>query len=494
MANFHVPLIIRGRIIDDADVEFGGRRGGTAFTTPDVAKYADALALTTPSSLADLYDLTFDDIVDYLATLGEKLRFDSNEYLRKSYELSSLTSGLTDGILRHTYETIGAIFSPAFVREYTDNQIGIDYLEGWQSRKMGNGATASIRAFGARAVHVIAGNVPSTAAMSVLRNAITRSDAIFKTPSNDPMTAAAIARTMVEMAPDHPITKHLSVAYWKGGEEAIESRLYQPRNIEKIVAWGGLASITHIAKYVQPGIDLITLDPKLSSSIIGKGAFEDEAMMAEAAERAAIDIGFWNQEGCLNARVLYIQTGTDEVGLATANRFAAMVHAHIKALPPHISGPAKAIDAGLADELEALRYDDEFYKLHGGGKDGGIIVSLNGEQVDFARLLAHRIANFVPIDDLQTAVRSVNAYTQTIGIYPEDLKEQLRDQLTFHGAQRYVSLGYAPRMSQAGPHDGMEPLRRMVKWIIDERYLPAETPLASREAPKAVVGDTSIAA
>jgi hypothetical protein len=45
---------------------------------------------------------------------------------------------------------------------------------------------------------------------------------------------------------------------------------------------------------------------------------------------------------------------------------------------------------------------------------------------------------------------------------------------------RFVSLGYAARMSYAGPHDGLEPLRRMCKWIIEEEYDPAETPLASK--------------
>ena len=172
----------------------------------------------------------------------------------------------------------------------------------------------------------------SAATLTIAQNAITRSDAIIKAPSNDPLTAVAIARTMIDMAPDHPLTRHLSVAYWKGGDAVVEDALYQPRNIEKLVAWGGLASITHIAKYVQPGIDLITLDPKLSSTIIGRQAFADEATMRTVAERLANDIGCNNQEGCVNARVIYVQTGTDAAGVANANRFGAMVYEAVQAL------------------------------------------------------------------------------------------------------------------------------------------------------------------
>ena len=54
---------------------------------------------------------------------------------------------------------------------------------------------------------------------------------------------------------------------------------------------------------------------------------------------------------------------------------------------------------------------------------------------------------------------AVNAYTQTVGIYPESLKRALRDQLPLFGAQRLTSLGYAchvaigdaPGRDRAGP-------------------------------------------
>lgn len=480
MAQYHVPLIIRGRIIEDKDVEFGGRGGGTTFTAPAVKKHAGAIPLDTPSSLSELYALTFEDILEYLGELHEHMAFGRNAYLQEAFELARGTSGLTEPLLRRTYQLMRDCFDPNFAREFADSSIGIPYLEGWVTKRMGNGAIASIRAFGARAVHIVAGNSPLVSSMTIMRNAVLRSDAIIKTPSNDPLTAAACARTMIDMAPDHPITKHLSVAYWKGGDSSFEDVLYQPKNIEKIVAWGGFASITHVAKYIQPGIDLITLDPKLSSSIIGKTAFRDEETMADAAQRMAIDIGSNNQEACLNARVAYIESGTDKEGLALANRFGQMVYAALQTLPPALSTPVRRIDPQLAEEIQSLKMMSDDHIVIGGGTGGAIIVSQTSEPVDFARILTNRVGNLVPVDDLEIPIRSVTAYTQTIGIYPDELKATLRDRLAFHGAQRFVSLGYAARMSYAGPHDGIEPLRRMCKWIIEEAYDPIETPLPSK--------------
>ena len=65
---------------------------------------------------------------------------------------------------------------------------------------------------------------------------------------------------------------------------------------------------------------------------------------------------------------------------------------------------------------------------------------------------------------------------QTIGVYPDSLKEELRDRLALAGAQRLTSLGYAADANVALPQDAIEPVRRMVKWIVDETCDPTEVP------------------
>jgi hypothetical protein len=466
-------------VIEDCDLEFRTRGRGAAFTTPDVRKHLADLALRDPADLADFHALTSEEVFDYLEALGERLDIRTNPWLQKALELSIASSGLTRGIIDHLYATLGGLFRKAVVREHAENTIGVRYLDGWVRREMASGCACDIRAFGARSVHVLAGNVPMPSAMGVIRNAIVRSDAIFKTPSNDPVTAAAIARTMADMAPDHPVTRHLSVAYWKGGDEVVEAHLYRPDRIEKIIAWGGYASIKHISKYIQPGIDLIAMDPKLSSSIIGREAFASEETLREVAERAALDMGYFNQQACSSARVMYVESGTDEAGIARVNRLGEMIFAALQALPDHCSGPGP-IDPALAEEMQGLRMWSDDHRFIGGGAEGGVIVSQLPEPVDFAPLLNNRIANIVPVDDMEVPIRSVTAYTQTISIYPDVLKAWIRDRLVFHGAQRLVSLGYALKAAMVGPHDGMEPARRMAKWISDETNDPEVVPLLSK--------------
>ena len=469
---FRVPLIIRGEIIDDAAIAHGGRRGGVRFRAPDIAAHAGRLTLRTPSQMADLYAISFEDILDYLVALGERLDLATNPHVQEAFRLSCITSGLSESILRFHYSHLGAMFDRAEMRAMVERSCGVDYLEGWVDQGPGRfpGLTARTRAFGARAVHVIAGNAPIVSILTVIRNALTRSDAVIKLPSNDPLTAVALVRTMVEMAPDHPLTKHVSVAYWKGGDAAVEEAIYDPRGVDKIIAWGGFDSVRHITRYLQPGIDLITQDPKLSGTIIGREAFANEATLHSVARRLALDVGAQNQEGCVSARVIYVESGTDERGIARANRLGELTFAAPQALPPHLSTPHKAFDPVLRSEIAAARLQDGDYRVFGGKtNEGALIVSQEEYPVDFSRMLACRVGNIVPIDSFEAAVRFVTAYTQTIGIFPEALKEQLRDRLAFQGAQRLVSLGGAATMQHnMERQDAIEPVRRMVKWVTEE--------------------------
>jgi Acyl-CoA reductase (LuxC) len=475
MKQYRSGAVIRGRYIEENLVSFGGRSAGVEFMAPDPHALVDRLPLDSPTKLGDLYSISFDEILDYLDELGQRLRLETNPFLQEALETAAITASVPRSLVASGYRSVAPVFARDTVREVAEKRIGIEYLDGWKPMQLLDGRTLSVRAFGARALHIIAGNSPVVAAMSFMRNAITRSDMIVKSPSNDPFTALAIARTMIQMAPDHPLTKHVSVAYWKGGDEAIERKLYQPQCIEKLVAWGGLASVKHVTKYIQPGLELISLDPKRSASIIGPECFDSEAVQKHVALRLATDMGAFNQEGCVNARVVYVLSGTDAAGLARLNRFGQHVYDALMKLPDTISTKPKQVDYELKANINSASLNDDWYHVIGGDEDeGAIIVSQTSQPVDFAVQLANRTANLVPIDNVEEVFQAVNAYTQTVGIYPESLKTQLRDRLPLYGAQRLTSLGYAAVTSMAGPWDAIEPERRMCKWIIDEQCDPAK--------------------
>lgn len=469
-----IPAIIRGEIITSDLVEFGGRDGEASFLAPDPKQIIGKLPLRDPGKLRDLYDIPFSEVIDYLDELSKRLHVSNNRHMQEAIACVTPMSDMTPPVLAWSYEQIAGCFEKCNVTQIADRTIGIQQLDGWGEMQMINGGTAAVRAFGARCMHIIAGNSPLVASQTIVSNAITRGDAIIKLPSNDPLTVIAIAKTMIEMAPDHPLTRHLSCAYWKGGSIDLEEQLYQPRNIEKIIAWGGFNSVKHVTRYIQPGLELISLDPKRSATVIGPEAFSDDETLNEVAIRTATDIGALNQLACVNARVIYVMCGSDDAGLARAKKLGRMIYQELAGLPENISTKSKRFSPDLREALTGLRGNPDFYTVIGGQEDeGAVIVSHTSEPVDFYTSLNCRIANIIPVDEIREVVEGMTSYSQTIGVYPESLKKVLRDILPLYGAQRLVSLGYAIGGSiPAVPQDSIELLRRMVKWILEETSHP----------------------
>jgi hypothetical protein len=477
-AMYDIPIVSRGRIImpgEDA-VEFKGR-GGASFRAPNPHKHIHDLVLGNPVLLGDLQATPVRDIVEFLAAAGRRLRLDENPYLQESFALALKAGGLDEPILRGVYDGLPAMFDPAELTAMADRTIGIAHLDGWVPAPAPHG-NVRVRAVGTRQLHITAGNVPVVAALTMVRAALTKSDCLIKSPSNDPLTANAIARTLIELDAAHPVTKHIAVAYWKGGDEFMDSQIVRTSRIDKITAWGGMSSVKHIQKFLTPGIDLTALNPKYSMSVVGKEALESDAAMEEAALGVAVISGFYNQTACANTRVVYVESETDDASLERVVAFGRKIVAAYKALPPVMSTPAAAANGDLEAELEAAALEEDFYSVEGDTVGGGVVISRFADRVDFYDRLNNRVVNIVPIADLLDVVKWCDDTTQTVGVYPEALRGRLLDPFALAGVQRLVALqgGDALQLFQqmhtlppGMPHDGIEPLRRNVRWVIDHR-------------------------
>jgi Acyl-CoA reductase (LuxC) len=466
-----IPLIIRGQLIEDNLVEYRGRGNSTEFRTPDVNQYLNDIILRNPADIRDLYSLSIDEILEFLEELGNRLSPANNPYMKEALDLSVNVTGLSYDILNFLYEGQTRVARMEDLREMIDCTLGgSQYLDQWVSESR-NDRQVKIRAFGSRMVHINPGTAPVIAFQSIINSAILRSDSIIKSPSNDPLTAAAIARTMIEMAPDHPITRHITVAYWKGGDREFEKRLYRDINLEKVIAWGGMASMNNIRDYLAPGIDLVALDPKSSCAVIGVDVFQSEETMRHAARLLAQDVGYLNQEACSCPRVGYVETGGEHENLEKLNVLGELVYQEMQRLPSNLSSNHYPhVNPVLRDEIAGMLTVPYFKVIGCLGNEGGVIVSQDDEMVDFVDYIGGRVINLVPVNQVEDALKYVTVHTQTIGIFPDGLKDRVRDECAWRGAQRLTSLGCATSASFSQPHDAIEPLRRMARWIVIEDF------------------------
>ena len=169
------PAFIRGETIADELVIFGGRGDAARFSAPDPATLLTRLPLRDPRGLADVQALAFEEVVALLAELGRALDPDRNPLLQEALAHVEGWSDLTPPLVRAAFEQLPSLFGESSVREIAEMTLGAQYVDGWVEHPLADGRIAAIRAMGARAVHIIAGNSPLVSALTVIRNAITRS-------------------------------------------------------------------------------------------------------------------------------------------------------------------------------------------------------------------------------------------------------------------------------------------------------------------------------
>jgi hypothetical protein len=266
---------------------------------------------------------------------------------------------------------------------------------------------------------------------------------------------------MAEVDPDYPVTQSFSCVYWRGGDAEVEGALFRAQYFDRLVAWGGDAAIQSAIRYMAPGFDLVSFDPKVSISLLGREALVSDDTMRESAAAAATDAGLFNQEVCAASRFVYAEG--DRAPLAQwcehLVRELGVEREYADAVVPTL------LPADVRAEITVLRSMSPTYEVFGSDDGTGLVV-LSDEPVGFHP--SAKTVNVVRVESLDDALEYVNVATQTIGIYPRGRGVELRDSLAAHGMQRLVPLGEVMQVAPGFPHDGFLPMHRFVKWLVDD--------------------------
>jgi len=453
-----VDHFVRGKAVAGEAVQYRSRDLGVDFATPEI----DLNELVVPrSEMPPLLDVPIAEIISFLVECGERMALEKNPYLQEAAERIAATNPLPRRVIENLFRRARQSLTGEGLRTtIAANFANPAALDGWVERVDSKGQRGALRAYPPRMIHMLAGNSPTGCIASIAQGALVKAINLFKMPSSDPFTCVAMLKTMAEVDPGHPVVRSMSAVYWRGGDERIERTLYRPQYFDRIVAWGGGDAINNVIKYLGPGLQLVSFDPKTSISMIGPEGFDSETVIAEIAEAAATDVAVFNQEACLASRFIFVageRRGIEQFCARLCDRLAVDRETASEIAPP------PPLD--VREEIEMLRVMDDTVRIWG-KPDGRGMVILTAEPVDFHP--SNKTANVVHVSSLDDAVRFVNVATQTIGMYPPERKKAMRDRLASAGAQRVVRLGTASRHVPGSPHDAMFPLQRFVRWMSDE--------------------------
>lgn len=332
-----------------------------------------------------------------------------------------------------------------------------DVLDGWVAAAHGCG---KVMAVGPRlAAHVFSGNVPGVAVTSLVRALLAKSASLGKTATGEPLLAALFARGVAEE--DAELGACLAVTYWAGGDHEMERAALE--HADAVIVYGGRGAVDAIRAQTPPHARFLAYGPRLSFGVVGRSRLAPR-VAEEVARAAALEASTFDQQGCVSPHVFYVEDG----GEVSPREWAALLAREMEAVEREL--PRGTLSPGEASAIRQLRGEAEFID------DGELFASAKGTawtvihapNPAFEASCLNRVVRVKPVSSLGDVPRLVAAYgevLQTVGIAADgDDAAGLAAALGRLGASRVCPIGEMAWPPPWWHHDGMPPLRALLRW------------------------------
>ena len=433
----------------------------------------------------DLYNMPFSEVLRFVKIVEQTLALEY-EFIDRVRAETLQTSQLPDLWHNAGFAAFPILLNENTIGQLVDNDLraygirGRDLLDTWQSVPQADLSPAPIniamalidsdggsawrerkpqlRAMPTRQLHITAGNSPQIPLLSLIRAIATKSPAVIKLPFGATAPGSLIALAAAVALPNHPLTRHLSVVYWPGGDRKYEDTFFLPTSFDRIVVWGAPTAVISV-KERAPFSKVLAFNPRFGLSLIGREAFATGATMHEAAVRAISDSLIANQKACIASQVLFVE-GTDEQIISFAREVQSLLKTVDAQIPNHIEPSLRGALRRLQNG--GLINADWFTNDVNGQFSSGVVIAkneFNVAQHPMCRLLVLR-----PVRDLREALSGLTHAVSTVSVFPANRKDILRDEIAARGVSNVVTLGESGTGYAGQSHDGMMVLTELVDW------------------------------
>lgn len=449
-----LPLIINGRCVSPSereDIHHIDYEGGLRIRVP-VMQMADLERLNAerPALSRALNELNNNDITLFLSAVGERWLSGKAEGRRLAETYAHAITGFPPAMMSNDYATIGFYMAQRFhIYETIDAEFGSEKIfDEWIPRQM-----CYIRAFPrGLVVHYLVGNLPLASIYTVLRGVISRNCTLAKLPSRDPVSVMGLIQTMLEVDPNHPITRSISVAYWPHDAPIADACLQAG---DAVCVWGGGEAVEAVKRKVRANVPVADYGPRWSASVIDLTACDPE----EAAYRLVEDVSLYDQEACFSAQRAWVYGDIAPLRAHLRTYFDRFATRY-----PLATTNRDALAHRTATLLEARYLGLEVDEGH----DWAIVVCEQSDPPPLVHPLT-RTLFLHKVNSLNEVARHLDSYSQTLGLLPWDLVMHYRDEWARAGANRFVELGWSRLPREGWTHDATYGLHALVRLVAIER-------------------------
>lgn len=473
--------------------------GGTRYLVLPAVDPLDLVTYDIATLARGPYAVPLDDVLGLADQLGQVLA-GSPDTLLAVLDTMRASAPYPEEFVATEVAALASTMDTAVLRDLVDRELGAwgrpggEFLDGWVTlpatplpephaalseevaRRLdvahhrGEAVTRyAMRAAPTRQLHITAGNTPASVALSLLRLLLTKGVGVVKLPSGGyggavlPGALIAAALSVADAASQaglpHPLLRHLSVVYWPGGDPVVEAALLAPEAFDRIVVWGDVAAVASV-RARAPLSRVVSFDPRYGVSLVDATALTDDSVLRDVAARAAADVCHHDQKACDASHVQYVIGSAAAVaryGEALRQALAAWDDTAAPVPLPGTDGQITRLRRGrlaLADWL--------VNSVDGGWRSG---VAVSEAAFDVLEHPLARLAVLRPVAEPADALAALSRHVATLGVWPESLRTEVRDEAAARGVAQIVPLGHAGQSVPGGPHDGMLVLHQLVEWV-----------------------------
>lgn len=450
-----LPLIVNGvaRYADgpqDDDVHLLRFESGAAVRIPRFHQaHLDEIHAAAADLDAELAAVSSAEIITFLGKVGElwdARRLAARMFVRR--HAHTLTQ-FPDVMMERDYETIGHFLAQRWhlydqiESEFGDQRI----LDEWLPVQM-----SYRRAYPRGLVlHYLVGNLPLASMYSLCRGMVTKNRSIAKLPSRDPISPVGLALAVLEVDPQHPVSRALSLPYWPHGDAVGDAAI---ASVDAACVWGGEAAVRSVRSKLGVNVPLAEYGPRHSASVVDLTQTDPR----EAAMRVVEDAAFYDQEACFNTQRVFVKGDTAAFVAAAREAFATFTG----------NLPFVTENRDVLANRSALLAEASFRGFPSTVTPDWAVVELPLGTTDLPHPLGRTL--FVhPVEDLGDVARHLDRHSQTLSVHPWRITTEHRDRWAAAGADRLVEAGFS-RMPRAGfTHDGSLGMHTLVRLVSIER-------------------------
>ncbi|WP_131746507.1 aldehyde dehydrogenase family protein [Frankia sp. Cppng1_Ct_nod] len=308
-------------------------------------------------------------------------------------------------------------------------------------------------------VHTVAGNVPMSGVLSIVRALLTKNVSVVKPSGRDPVTPVSLALSFLDVDPGHPVARAVSAIYWGRDNPAGKELIAQA---DGVCAWGGAQAIRAVHAQTSPEASFLPFGPRFSLALVGPGDGRDHIL--DAARRVAHDVSRYDQEACFSVQRVFVETS---IAADFTRALTAALEEFTELLPPR----ARSTDHVARVSLTRLEEEVLGHEVVGAPEATWSVVVADPDGPEHHSLC--RTVYVHPIEDPRAILSYVGPRTQTVALHPMERFTGLHDDLAARGVSRIVDAGLANVFRLGGAHDGFLPMQRLV------RYISVEAPVAT---------------